>query len=241
MIRKRRSYENLNARTARLSQFDVSILGQVGEYPLIAAMGNRDATVQILLTAGMHGDEPAGPEALIRFLEQWPATPGTGITALPCLNPWGYAMDRRGNQKDKDINRSFDGSESQEANHVKEFLRGRRFSLYVDMHEDFDAVGFYLYEGQRGDHWCGAHLLNAAEAFGPIDRHVDGSDIPIEPGYYRVDPDWGTRGIVSYGYTHHTDHVLIFETPSGFPFEQRVSMQLAALRAAVGAAMNHYS
>jgi murein peptide amidase A len=72
-----------------------------------------EATGIVLLTSGLHGDEPAGVEALCEFLEQRRYRRFVGdweLTVLPCLNPWGYEHGRRENQQQKDLNREFKSS-----------------------------------------------------------------------------------------------------------------------------------
>src|SRR5438552_9917534 len=54
---------------------------------------------RIYISAGIHGDEPAGPLAIRQLLEedQWPAE--VSLWVLPCLNPSGSAVHRRDNSE----------------------------------------------------------------------------------------------------------------------------------------------
>ncbi|NIQ01678.1 MAG: DUF2817 domain-containing protein, partial [Nitrospinaceae bacterium] len=60
------------------------------EYPLCAVSLARGGSHRVLISAGIHGDEPAGVEALCHFLERreyrsflrhWE------IVLIPCINP----------------------------------------------------------------------------------------------------------------------------------------------------------
>ena len=45
-----------------------------------------------------------------------------------------------------DINRDFATFNTQEARIIKQLFNDRRYDLMVDLHEDKDARGFYLYQ-----------------------------------------------------------------------------------------------
>lgn len=60
-----------------------------------------------LLTGGVHGDEPAGVEAVLAQLEPPEALARQGFGFfIPCLNPLGYVENTRENVYGVDINRS---------------------------------------------------------------------------------------------------------------------------------------
>ena len=74
-------------------------------YKIILGRGNRK---RILISASIHGDEPAGVETIIQLLsnnnfqsDDWE------ITLLPCLNPYGYEINSRENFHSQDLNRLF--------------------------------------------------------------------------------------------------------------------------------------
>ena len=62
---------------------------------------------RIYISTGIHGDEPAGPMAALRLLQEdrWPDS--ADITLLPCLNPGGFAKNTRENADGADLNRDF--------------------------------------------------------------------------------------------------------------------------------------
>ena len=71
--------------------------------------GVPPARRHVLLNGGTHGEEPAGAEALVRFLEarRYERWPGVAFTVVPCANPWGYAHARREGPGGRDLNRAF--------------------------------------------------------------------------------------------------------------------------------------
>ena len=62
---------------------------------------------RIYISTGIHGDEPAGPLAALRLIRdnQWPAH--AEIVLLPCLNPIGFANNKRENDQSIDLNRDY--------------------------------------------------------------------------------------------------------------------------------------
>lgn len=99
---------------------------------LMRVVLGRGAPRRVLLSAGIHGDELAGVEALcewletrayVKFLERW------DITMLPCINPWGYEYGTRENSSGQDLNREFKSSHPpQEVLFVQSVLQ-QRFDL----------------------------------------------------------------------------------------------------------------
>ena len=58
--------------------------------------------VHVYISTGIHGDEPAGPLAMLQLLRanQWP--PNCSFWLCPCLNPAGFYLNQRENQKGAD-------------------------------------------------------------------------------------------------------------------------------------------
>ena len=69
-----RNYDKLTGRLEALSaaHLRVETAGVVEGYPVyhVALQSETGASGNLLLTAGVHGDEPAGVEAALRFLER---------------------------------------------------------------------------------------------------------------------------------------------------------------------------
>ncbi len=113
---------------------------------LIAEFGSHDQRV-ISISAGVHGDEPAGAWALLSLVRDGLLDPRFAYRLWPCLNPTGFEAGTRFNAEGDDVNRSFGaGGRTPEAKAVITADRDRRFALTIDLHEDHESDGFYLYE-----------------------------------------------------------------------------------------------
>lgn len=126
-------------------------MGSVATYPLFCVtIGNRfDSNLKdVLISAGVHGEEPAGVFALLKFLEEDVSEFMDEFRFLifPCINPFGFERNYRFNSqpdpehkgRGMDINREFKKDTScAEANLVMTQLkmRARRFVCAIDLHE----------------------------------------------------------------------------------------------------------
>jgi protein MpaA len=114
---------------------------------LPAACGSA---VAVALCAGVHGDEPAAPWALFSAVRDGLLDRSYAYRVWCCSNPTGNARGTRAGSDGTDINRSFSrdglGATTPEARTIEAHNAGRSFALSLDLHEDFEASGFYCYE-----------------------------------------------------------------------------------------------
>ena len=226
--------------TERLKHLDMPIeqLGTVHNYPIyqIHLASSVDTPKHVLITGGMHGDEPAGVEAVLQFLERDNTTrlKNFSFLVIPCINPYGYIHNTRETLDGIDINRAFETDDVAEVAIVKKALGQTQFSLAIDFHEDYDATGFYLYEGKRDEKYICPRLATAAKAIGPLDPEDPGEDAPdLAEGVYKVATSWGAQGLTPYLLHFHSEHVIISETPTVWQLEQRVALHLTILDTAL--------
>ena len=226
--------------TERLKRLDVPIerIGIAHNYPIyqIHLAPIIDTPKHVLITGGMHGDEPAGVEAVLQFLERdnTALLNKFSFLIIPCINPYGYVHNTRETLDGIDINRAFETEDVAEVTIIKKALDKTQFSLAIDFHEDYDATGFYLYEGKRDEKYIGPKLAVAAKVIGPIDPDDPGEDAPdLAEGVYKVATSWGTQGLAPYLLHFHSEHVIISETPTVWQLEQRVALHLTILDTAL--------
>ena len=189
----------------------------------------------LYISAGIHGDEPAAPEALLRWAEKnvarlasWP------LLIFPCLNPWGLCNNKRADAGGRDLNRLFHEDSHPVVAAVRRVTKKHRFTIALAMHEDYDAQGIYLYEVQRGTQRLGEKLIGAARRILPPDprSRIDGRKAASGLIRRRV----SARGFAKMGYPeaiwlhfHHSDFTFTFETPSEADLELRVRAHMAVL------------
>lgn len=103
-------YEKL-ALLAELRNFETVTLGMIGEYPLLLLIPQKPKARKkhILVAAGFHGEEIAGPWGIIKFLEEADGRllESVNLSLLPLVNPTGFVRNQRMNQWDENPNRGF--------------------------------------------------------------------------------------------------------------------------------------
>jgi murein peptide amidase A len=195
---------------------------------------------RVYLSAGIHGDEPAGPLAALRLLEEnkWPDN--VDLWFCPCLNPIGFILNCRENAKGFDLNRAYLNPSVEEIiAHIAWLERQPAFDLCLLLHEDWESHGFYLYE-QNPDlqpSLAEAMVKQVSEVC-PIDPNELIEGRPARSGIIRpnVDlrsrPDWPEA---FYVITHKTRLSYTLEAPSDFALSTRVEALMVAVEAAVEA------
>lgn len=210
-----------------------SVVGAPFPLYVIDVPGAATATQTVLVTAGLHGDEPAGVEAALAFAElscrDWARD--FHFCILPCVNPTGFAMGTRENAQGVDLNRAFGGRDSMpEVRLVKQLASERRIHLAVDLHEDWEAKGFYLYECVRYNDPLGGRIAEHVGRVCPLDVYGDG-DLRISPGVFQVSSACGATGLVPFALSRTVTRGVIFETPTGWEMARRVAAHHTALNA----------
>ncbi len=223
---------------AELSGFTLKLLAELDAGPLVAweRPGNGP---HIYLSAGIHGDEPAGPFALLELLRGGFFTSDFQWSICPALNPSGLVAATRENQGGFDLNRDYWLRGSAEVVAHAVWLDTLVIpDLFISLHEDWETTGFYFYEINLGDDNPGRahHILKSVSSWfspesGPeIDGHEAREDGWI---YHAAEPDlpegWPEA---IYLAKKGCPISFTFETPSHAPLYQRVAAHAAAVRSA---------
>jgi succinylglutamate desuccinylase/aspartoacylase family protein len=193
---------------------------------------------RIYISAGIHGDEPAGPLAMKQLLadNQWP-TPAS-LWLCPCLNPAGFVSGRRENAEGFDLNRQYLHVQAQETRaHIDWLQRQPRFDLCLCLHEDWESHGFYVYElNPENQASLAEAIVTSVAAVCPIDRSELIEGRPAYEGIIRpsVDPRSRPQWPESFFLlTHKTRLSYTLEAPSDFPLAVRVAGLVAGVQAAL--------
>ena len=109
------------------------------------------------------------------------------------------------------------------------------FDVTVELHEDSDSPGFYLYQkdaiGNAPALGCG--IINAVKRVMPVNMNSMIEEMPAEGGVlHRLsDPeemDWWPMAL--YAYSKGSRCCLTLETATKFPMEIRVNAHLSAIK-----------
>ncbi|OQB42713.1 MAG: murein peptide amidase A [Candidatus Hydrogenedentes bacterium ADurb.Bin179] len=248
-----RSFDKLRQRMERLAAasdaLTIRTLGEVSyngsSWPLLLISRTPKGPIRLraLLTGGIHGNEPAGTECLMQFLETLSrdasAYPGIVFDIMPVVNPWGWVHGRRRNGNNRDLNREFTTFKAQESVFVREVRRQTHYDVMVDLHEDSHVNGFYLYRLANPDtELCRAMAENVQAGGYPIH---DGRVMTIfraRDGMI-TSPLWTlrlARGIRQLSMSNYfrlegCPRTFLFESPRRLEMKSRVAAHRLALEA----------
>ena len=181
-------------------------------------------------------------EGALRWLESGESTKWrVNWFVLPCINPYGWERNQRRNAQRRDINRQFrDTHDCPEAQLVKALVKGHRFLFSVDLHEDVDAPGYYLYELCNGRPFIGEQIVQAVSKVIPVNRDkvIDGNRATGLALIRREARVFSLKRRRRWPMAYHlflncTDHILGSETPVRFSLDLRAAAHNLALRTAL--------
>jgi hypothetical protein len=235
--RLRKSWESTMIPILTLGE--ISVAEKV--YPLFKVVLGKGNSRRALISAGIHGDEPAGVEAIIGFLESkryskfihdWE------ITLLPCLNPWGYEHGKRENHEMKDLNREFKSSLPPQEVKLIQSVFQEPFDLALELHDDAGSEGYYLYlKGNAGTELLlGQKILEKVKQVMPLNLNekIDGK--PANQGIIERgcgEENGGCWPMAVYTLVHGSKACLTLETSAFFPRDLQVVSHATAIEAAL--------
>jgi hypothetical protein len=130
------------------ARFEVN--GEAYTLPRYLFVGPKggDTPIRVGIFAGIHGDEPEGAYALVRFIQLLEAKPelaaGYCLSIYPVCNPTGFEDATRFSRRGKDLNREFwNNSTEPEARLLQAELVSRSFNGIISLHTDDTCGGFY--------------------------------------------------------------------------------------------------
>lgn len=245
-------YLSLLEKYQKLSHCTSKVIGCIddknfGELPILSVhmppQGNSNARVtKVLMTAGIHGDEPAPVLALHEILKKVALKlKNIEIFAFACVNPAGLLRGWRGSSQDYDLNRLMEPSAK--STEVRILLSeiakiNTSFDVVFDLHEDnpqvacdfcddgINATGFYLYESvrNRSSRSLGHHITETIRQIGlPIvsDNSVYGEK--TERGVvFRDRSHCDRQDFERYMLMNWADRIFIPETPTTWELRDRV-------------------
>jgi protein MpaA len=192
---------------------------------------------RVYLSAGIHGDEPAGPLAMRQLLQEDGWLAGLDLWLCPCLNPTGFLVKRRENAEGIDLNRHYLQPRAEETvAHIGWLQRQPAFDVCLCLHEDWESHGFYVYElNPENRPSLAEHIIERVADVCPIDRSETIEGRPAQAGVIRPNLDPRTRPEWPESFfllTHKTRLSYTLEAPSDFPLSARVAALVTAVKAA---------
>lgn len=228
----------------RQGDWQVRELGPVLGHPLPLLVRQVNANVRgsVLVAAGFHGEEPAGPWGLLQFLgsKRVRLADDVRLAVLPLVNATGFAAGRRFNDLGQNPNRGYGRGDMRRHRSLEgQALRRRWRSLLrlgadgvLSCHEHREAshAYAYTYEHLKRPGAFSRELVNALALHLPIhpDGMVDGCRVRDGVVFNRTDGSFESQMAVD-----GVPATACLETPGLRPFAARVRAQAQAIEAFV--------
>lgn len=221
-------------RSGNIGEFAVDNRGYKIPRYVFSGLIEGQAPIRLGIFAGLHGDEPAGPEALVIFLTELLRDPsrarGYELYIYPVTNPAGYEDNTRRNRAGKDLNREFwlGTSAEPEIRILEGELRAGRFDGIIALHADDTCTGLYGYAHDR--------LLNEAllrPALAASERILPRDQRPMIDGFSACNGviNQCFCGVLSAPPDQHPQPFdIIFETPALEPLDVQAQAAAVALQ-----------
>ncbi|MBI2666363.1 M14 family metallocarboxypeptidase [Candidatus Woesearchaeota archaeon] len=267
MNKEVRNYQEIISQVEELkSSFLVRVIGEVHydsqHLPLYRLVSEGQGGEAVLLSGGMHGDEPAGVYGVLKFLKEHASSYMNDFKffAYPCVNPWGFTANTGSNHLGLNINRHFVfGSKVKEVESILDSLsEGPQTYLFtLDMHEtplegEFaDAnkdealpTEFYMWENcPDKERRVGDKMIASLEQRGipvckweSIYKDVNSGGVIYYPEGFFNQKEYGTgTTFEAFLQVNYTPQAFTTETIDNVSLEERVEQQIIVLRAALDA------
>jgi hypothetical protein len=200
--------------------------------------GKEDSGNLVYISAGIHGDEPASVWALYSWFEmQSESHDELSFMIFPCLNPFGLINNIRFDSDGDDLNRSWGSTEKSLISQIIERTKPFSFSMAINLHEDYDANGIYLYEsldGKMRDDLA-LQILTSGSKYIPVDSRKKIEGRWSKNGIIRPSPSsLPKEGLPEAEFLQRgkAKRTLVLETPSEYDLRQRIKAQVAMIQKA---------
>ena len=199
------TFECLRDQLSRLPDWQLAerVLPDVCDGPsvLCAHRSAKSAgSPRILVSAGVHGDEPAGTLALLEALNRGDFSDAFEWLIFPALNPTGLLRGTRENAEGIDLNRDFKTRRAAETRfYIEQVAVCAKIDLHLSLHEDWEYDKAYLYElNSSGRASIAREVLEVVDqCMGLVEAAIIDGHCPTARGFIR--------------------HELVPDEPEGWP------------------------
>lgn len=233
---------------AKQKNFEIEVILQKEPVNIVAFIKKSPSpkAPTIYLSAGIHGDEPAGPFAVIKLLEEGFFDNTINWYIIPILNPTGLKLGTRENKEGLDLNRDYKLGKTPEVTaHLEWFKKYQNivFDLSICLHEDWEYQGFYAYAILPSKYMrLLPEIVQTVEKISPINLENEIEGRPAKGGFIihfaeevqdfiNKRDDWPEafflmkQQMIPFHFT--------FETASSQPINQRVDAHCAAIKSTI--------
>lgn len=215
---------------------EIGRIGKRKEYPMymVTINGNCSHKVKtICFSAGMHGDENAGPWTVIEFLKKVSPnkTKNLKIIIIPVASPSAFDKYTRFNYLGRELNRAFDGKRLvNEKKHLYNAVKDEDIFFFHALHEDKEQDGFYIYNFERKKEKIYRDILEMAPKYFPVNT---GKIIDSNPALEGLITNKHDGSFEDRIFCDGARYSMCTETPRKKSFTKRVKLTLEIMNKVV--------
>ena len=213
----------------------IGVTGKKKEYPLFKIVINNIPKPKktICFSAGIHGEEPAGPFSILEFLKQCDPKKFKTIKVIifPVINPFGFDHGRRRNFLNKDLNGHFCKKVLLGENKIHyDILKKEKIFFFHALHEDEGHKRFYLYNFENKPEPIYRDIIVLAKKYFPIDTSNYIYDDPAKDGLIINRPDGSFEDRM---FRDGVPYSMCTETPEAKPIKQRIALNVRIMKTVI--------
>ncbi|MFH0854608.1 MAG: succinylglutamate desuccinylase/aspartoacylase family protein [bacterium] len=148
-------------------------IGKINLLPIYKIVLNSTGRKVVVFSAGIHGDEIAGPWSIIDFLKQYDfqSYPNIKIIIFPVDSPTAFNERKRYNYLNKELNGLFCRKKLSHENRILfNELKNENVFFFHALHGDIDEYSFYLYNFENKEEKIYRELIILAEKYFSINK-----------------------------------------------------------------------
>jgi hypothetical protein len=257
-----RAINNFNKRLFKVAsdkKLWLRVLGEVGGsqiWFIRTREGLKHSIPRLLIVAGFHGEERAGPLALVRWLEEFDPNlyQHVNLSFIPIVNPVGFDLGERYNDKKEKTNCGFCHPEQGDApSHEgviliknSQILKVSARDGFLSLHEDVTSEKYYLYTFERSKEPTQFTYLLRDE----IGKFFE---VPLDNETVTTDASGGKGVLVQNGIVYRlcdgsfedwlfhegTIMAAVTETPGKFKLQRRIDASVALITKFIELSIEH--
>jgi hypothetical protein len=201
-------------------------IGQINNLPIYKVTLNPLASKVVVFSAGIHGDEIAGPWTIIDFLKQFNPQNylDVKIILFPVASPTAFDKKKRYSYLGKDLNRLFCRKKLSSENRILfQNLKYEKVFFFHALHEDVDEYSFYLYNFENKKEKIYCDIIQLAKNHFPINNSIQIYNNPAVKGLIINRPDGSFEDRM---FQDGVPFSMCTETPGKQPLKKRVILNV---------------
>jgi len=224
-----RSYSSKLEAVCKKGKIQLQEIGKINSLPIYKIVLNPSGKRVVVFSAGIHGNEIAGPWSIIDFLNKYSFNryPKVKIIIFPVASPTAFNAKKRRNYLNRELNSLFCRKKLVRENRILfNQLKNENVFFFHALHGDIDERSFYLYNFESRVERIYRDLINIAKKYFPINKAQKIYNDPAVNGLIinRQDGSFEDRM-----FRDGVPYAMCSESPEKQPLKKTVALNVALI------------